>query len=297
MKYRKLAFLMLVLLPVSACYRLGILPTPTPLPLPTELAKVSLPTGSQPGGLEAVFVSLVSADGGQDHQCHKLYRFYPDGLALYANFACSDAASVAESWPEIDSWFRRENRDIARGDYYTLGDRLWIRIVTYDPVSETTRLRSFQGEYCNDEMVLQEPAERYYTGVPAELTQPVLEYVRLEMTSQRHGTPALTGKTLTPESRNGAACHVAGFEIIKRPSIVLAGGQAEYQIQTDAGESCALQYVDPGGALSQASGAGTITADSRGICRWVWELGDQKGNGTVTVRIDEIIQDFNIEVR
>jgi hypothetical protein len=113
--------------------------------------------------------------------------------------------------------------------------------------------------------------------------QPVLEYVSLQ-TSGVEGTPS-------------GACHVAGFRVIYRPSVVLAGGQAEYQIQTDPGETCKLKYTAPDGTISEGSGTGRITADNQGVCTWTWELGEPKGEGVVTVTIDQITQDFGIEVR
>jgi hypothetical protein len=92
------------LLPLIAC---NLLPTPTPLPLPTELATTPLPLESQLGGLEATFVSVVTVDGAGEERCFKLYRFYPDGLALYANFTYAATAPSAATWPEVDRWFRR----------------------------------------------------------------------------------------------------------------------------------------------------------------------------------------------
>lgn len=275
--------LIVLLSSVLACTWLGVIPAATPLPLPTELATTPLPEGGQLGELEVTFMSAISVDGFQDERCYKLYRFYPDGLVLYANFACFSPTPSAESWSEINRWFQRDNPDIHRGDYYLKDDRIWIRIVTYDDVHESTHLRSFQGEYCSDRMVLQEPTARYYTGVPSELMQPVLEYVRLQ-TSGVESTPSGT-------------CRVAGFRVIYRPSVVLAGGQAEYQIQTDPGETCTLKYTAPDGTISEGQGAGRITADNLGVCTWTWELGEPKGEGIVTVTIDQITQDFGIEVR
>jgi hypothetical protein len=273
----------IAILPAMACSRLGLFPTPAPLPQPADLATMSLPQGSQAGGLETIFVSAVSVDGFQDERCYKLFRFYPDGVVLYANFACLDTPPSPESWPEIDQEFHRQNQDILRGDYYLLDHRIWIRIVVHDAVHETTSLRSFQGEVCNHKMVLQEPANHYFTGVPSELMQPVLEFIPLHLT--------LSQETLS------AGCHVAGFQILSRPTVVLSGGQAVYQIQTDPGETCTLQYTAPDGAMTQAQGTGAIKANSQGVCKWTWDLGDLQGYGLVTVTIDQITQDFSIEVR
>jgi hypothetical protein len=283
LKFRIVLILMAIQIPVLACTLFGVLPTATPLPLPTELATTPLPEGSQLGGLEATFVSAVSVDGMQDERCYKLYRFYPDGLVLYADFACLDATPSAENWSEINRWFHRENRDLPSGDYYSIDHRLWIRIVSYDSVHETAYLRSFQGEYCNDRMVLLEPAIDYYAGVPSDLTEPVLEYVRLQA----------GGVEYTPSG----ACHLASFKVLFRPSVVLAGGGARYQIQTDPGETCSLQFTTPDGTISQAQGTGTITADANGICTWIWDVGTVEGQGTVRVTIGKISQDYRIEIR
>jgi hypothetical protein len=268
---------------ILACSRPGIFPTATPLPLPTELARTPLPAEVQLGGLEAVFVSMVSVDGGGDERCYNLYRFYPDGLVLYASYVCFSAAPVEETWTEINRWFQRENRQIPSGDYYLDNNRLWIRIVSYDPVHETIDLRSFQGEYCNDRMVLQEPSVGYYAGVPSELTEPVVEYVQMQIGEvERIPSPI---------------CHVAGYRVLFRPSVVLAGGGARYQIQTDPEEMCRLQFTDPDGIISKAEGTGTITADANGVCTWIWEVGAVEGYGTVRLTIDQIVQDYQIEIR
>jgi hypothetical protein len=273
----------IAILPGMACSRLGLFPTSTPLPLPADLATTPIPIDSQRGGLEATYVSAVSEDGFQDERCYKLLRFYPDGVVLYANFACLDTPPGPESWPEIDQAFHRQNPDILRGDYYLLDQRIWIRIVVHDAVHEITSLRSFQGVVCNHKMVLQEAENHYFTGVPSELMQPVLEFIPLQIT--------LSQDALTTD------CHAAGFRLLFRPTVVLSGGQAVYQIQTDAGETCILQYTAPDGAMTQGQGTGAIIADAQGICKWTWELGDLKGDGLVTVTIDQITQDFSIEVR
>lgn len=272
-----------LLSPVLACSSLGVLPTTTPLPLPAELATTPLPSQAQLGGLEAAFISAVSVDGAGDERCYNLYRFYPDGVALYASNTCFSAASVEEAWTEINRWFQRENRQLPSGDYYLDNNRLWVRIVSYDPIHETINLRSFQGEHCNDRMVLQEPSVRSYAGAPSKLTEPVVEYVQIR-TGEGERTPSPT-------------CHVAGFRVLFRPSVVLAGGEARYQIQTDPGEVCVLDYSDPNGMFSQAQGTGTIIADADGVCTWIWEVGAEQGHGTVRVTIDEIIQDYQIELR
>lgn len=294
MKRGNVLLMALVLLMPTACSGLGILRSPTPLPLPTELAAAPLPKGSQPGGLDGVFRSLVSVDGEKGDRCYKLFRFYPDGLALFANFACFRRLPDAGAWADLDRWFNRENRDLARGDYSLLDQRIWVRIVTYNHIYETTSLRSFQGEVCLGQMVLQEPTQKTYTGIPSPLTQPVLEYFSLGRVVQ---APHPSGSSQLPENAGSESCHVAAFQIIKRPYIVISGGQVEYVIQTDPGESCTLQYTDPSGAPGQAQGTGAVTANQQGICRWLWQVGDQEGLATVTVSIGGITQDFQIEVR
>ena len=280
-----LFLLIMSFLPLVACDQLGIFPTATPLPLPTELSTTSLPSGSQPGNLEAIYVSLASIDGGQGSRCHTLYRFYPDGLALYAKNSCFDTPPSDESRAEIEEWFHRENHDLDRGDYFLIDHGVFIRIVSYNDVFETTSLSSFQGEYCNEKMVLQEPLVRGYSGIPSELTQPVLEYALLETRGRPDG------------GRPGTAGQGAGFKILYRPSVAVAGNQAEYQVQTDPGETCVLVYTAPDGSPGPAMGTGEVVADDQGICTWTWEVGDLEGQGTVTVRIDQITQDFGIEVR
>jgi hypothetical protein len=70
-----------------------------------------------------------------------------------------------------------------------------------------------------------------------------------------------------------------------------------YEIQTDPGETCTLRYTAPDGTVLDSGGAGAVTADEAGVCRWRWQLGDQPGKATATVSIDQITQDFSLEVR
>lgn len=282
--------LFMLLFPILACSGPELIPTATPLPQPAELATTPLPEGGQPGGLEGVFISDGSVEGEQNSRCYKLYRFYADGLALYTDNTCFAAEVNNESWSEIEGWFQRDNPQVSSGDYYLQDHRLWIRIVTYDAIHETTHLRSFQGEYCSPKMVLQEPAVRDYSGIPSALTQPVLEYNLLETAAPETDASGL------PDP-GGERCSVAGFKIISRPSIALANNRGSFEILTHRGEKCSLQYTDPAGVRIEAQGTGTITADARGICKWEWDLGSVKGNGTVTITIDEITQDFSLEIR
>ncbi len=268
-----------------ACYRLAGFPSSTPLPQPTELAITPLPQGFQAGGLESIFVSQVSADGAEGDRCYTLYRFYSDGLALYTSNACFAKPPSNRRISEIESWFHRENQDLDRGDYYLLGNLIITRIVSYNDIFETTNLRTFQGEICNEKMVMHEPLVRGYSGIPSDLTQPVVEFYSLDPTSK-------SGEETVDNS-----CHVAGFKLLFRPSVALSGEKAEYQVQTDPGEICILVYTAPDGSISRAPGTGSIITNDEGICSWVWDLGDIEGKGTVTISIDQIKQDFDIEVR
>lgn len=293
MKYQFLFLLVLMSLLAIGCNQPGLWVEPTPLPMPDELTTTPLPANSKAGGLEAVFVSRVSTAGSNESRCYKLYRFYPDGLALYSDFTCLDGGLRGENWPELDSWFKREDPNIDRGDYSLSASKIFVRIVSYNHVYETIELRNFQGEICQTKMVLQEPAVSGFSGIPSELTQPVLEFVQLAPPELSD----LTSQLPAGESSEEPSCHTAGFVILKRQTIGIAGNQAEYQIQTDPGERCSLRYSTPDGSASPAPGTGTITADSQGVCRWVWDLGDLAGEAQVNVGIDEIWQDFSLEVR
>jgi hypothetical protein len=266
-----------------ACGLPGISPDPTPLPAPADLAIAPPPADSRLGGLEGIFVSVVSADHSEQQRCNKLYRFFEDGLVLYADYNCFEKATGFQRWAELDRLLDRDNPDRQRGDYYTQDQRLFVRIVEHDFIHEVTYLRSFQGEYCNRKMVLQEPAVTGYAGLPSELTSPVLEYIWPEDTPTR-------------EIQAEAGCHVASFRVTWRSYITLAGGRGRFQIQTDPGQLCTLRYTTPEGIEIKASGAGTITADDQGLCEWIWEVGEARGEGSITITIDEITQDFLIHI-
>ena len=102
---------------------------PSP-PLPTQLAGSGFPAGSEAGGLEGIFISRASIPGAGEERCHKLVRFYPDGLVLYSDLAClADGGDPDGLVGEVDEWFNRDNGLVSRGDYAVLDGRLWLRIV------------------------------------------------------------------------------------------------------------------------------------------------------------------------
>lgn len=277
----KVALLLLLFL-TPAC----TMPIPgqrsAPLPLPTELAAAPFSEGSQMGNWDATFISVSSAAGAQNGRCHKLLRFYPDGLLLYSNFACFPAgADAASQAANVAGWFTRENASMARGDYALEGQRLWLRVVVRDAIHETTYLRNLQGEYCERQMTLQEPGILTYTGVPSPLTEPVQEYVLLAGSA--------------PETL-ASPCRVDGFRFLRRSYITLAGGEAIYDIQTAVGERCSLRYTGPDGARWPIDGPAVIQADEYGVCAWRWPVGDVRGQGVVTVEIGAINQDFAIQL-
>lgn len=293
---KKLLILLVGLVFIPACNLPGLAPVPTLLPAPSELGATPLPTGSQVGGLDGIYVSRVSVDGYQDERCYNLYRFYPDGLALYAEMVCFDTPPDIKDQAQIEAWFERSNPRVWRGDYSQQDNGIWLRIVIYDEIHEETYLRYFQGEYCAGQLVLQEPAVQSYTGIPSPLTQPVVVFRKLDVSSAQQDSSSVEDP-FTTQGSTEPRCNVAGFEILFRPSVTLSDGKMEYRIRTDPGETCTLQYTLPDGSLSQAHGTGTIQADRQGLCKWVWETGPLKGKGIVTVSIDQITQDFEVEIR
>ncbi len=79
--YKALLLLFLLFLaPALACNLPGSGQRGTPLPLPTELATTPFPEESRPGSFDATLISVASDAGAQNGRCHKLFRFYPDGL-------------------------------------------------------------------------------------------------------------------------------------------------------------------------------------------------------------------------
>lgn len=259
-----------------------------PLPHPTELATTPLPENSQPGGLEGIFISKVSIAGAQPERCYKLYRFYQDGEVLYADMACFDPSSNAKAWTEIDRWFNRENPQVLHGDYHRLKERIWIRVVGYDSIHEETYLRTFQGAYCKGQMVLQEPSVKTYSGVPSELTQPVVEYIKVQEPNSSNSSSEIDDSNL---------CSLSGFRFIFRPLVVVSGGEAFFQVQTSPGETCSMQYTTPDGQRRQAEGTGTVIADQYGLCEWKWEVGPEEGTATVNITVEQISQDLELEIR
>lgn len=253
----------------------------TPLPLPTELAPSPLPAEAQQGTLDSPFASLASTPGAGNERCYKLFRFYPDGLVVYTHFACFEQPPGIKTWQEIYAWFNRENENLDRGDYFTAGDRIWIRIVQFDPVNERVALRAYQGQYCDNDMVLQQPAVSGYSGIPSAITQPVLEYANI--------------RPLAP--RTGQTCQITRFTVLARPSVALTGNDIQFEVQTRPSESCNLEYTPPALESKPDPIKVMATADDQGVCRWQWAAGDQPGKAVITMTIGAITQQFAIEIR
>ncbi len=254
---------------------------PTPLPMPTELALTPLPTAASPGSLDSLFASLDSTAGAGVERCYKLFRFYPDGLVVYSDFSCLEKPPGIETWQDIYAWFNRENESLARGDYFIAADRIWIRIVQFDPVSERIALRVFQGQICNNDIVLQEPAVSRYSGIPSPITQPVLEYANARPLA----------------ARTGQTCQITRFTVLNRPSVALKNYDIEFAVQTRPFESCNLEYTPPASQSTIDPITKMATADDQGVCRWRWAAGDQPGNAIITITIGAITQSFAIEIR
>ncbi len=278
---------------LSACVGIENLFQPTPLPMPQELNATPLPADSTPGGLEDVFISRVSEAGQQPERCYTLYRFYPDGLALYSKFSCFKNPPSAEDLSTVQDWLNRENPRLWRGDYSLQQNRIFIRITVHDVVHEITSLRYFQGSICEGQMVLQEPAVTTYAGLPSALNQPVLEYTALKNLSiQPSEIPPANRK-----NRSQTTCVPPSFMIIRRPYITLINGQSLLEIQTNPQEVCTLTYLNPAGETLLSAADGTIRADGQGLCRWLFEIGNVRGTGTLTLQIGEITQSLSIDIR
>jgi hypothetical protein len=59
-----------------------------------------------------------------------------------------------------------------------------------------------------------------------------------------------------------------------------------------------LSYITPAGTISETDGLGLTTADSDGICSWIWKIGEakKKGAGRVIVTINGVSETHFIEV-
>jgi hypothetical protein len=258
----------------------GCLKKADPLPLPADLAAAPFPADSKTGGLEGIYISTPSYPGEKNSRCHMLYRFYPEGLVLYSS-TCFTSPPGSSDVSQIETWFNQANISITRGDYATLEQQLIIRIVEPDAIHETVTLRIFQGAFCPSKMVLQEPGETYFSSVPSPASQPVLEFTRLDP-----GSPLQSPQ-----------CRIPGFEFVRRPTIVLSGGQALFELRTDPGGTCSLVYTTPDGKVSQGAGTGEVQADPEGICRWLFDTGQAEGEAKVTIRVGIIEQDLYLDVR
>ncbi|MCX7975579.1 MAG: hypothetical protein N2646_00765 [Bellilinea sp.] len=241
--------------------------------------------------MDEIFISRVSSAGKQPERCYKLFRFYPDGLVLYSGLSCFENLPGSKDLPAIQRWLNREDPTFFRGDYSLQQNRIFLRVTVHDYVREVTSLRYFQGNICNGQMVLQEPAVLTYAGLPYDLNQPVLEYLALSVSSDQNQTED------SRKNRRETACEYVGFKIIRRPSIGFINRQALLEIQTNPHQACTLTYANPAGEILLSPAEGTIRADEEGLCRWLFEIGSITGNGTLIVQIGEITQSLQIEIR
>jgi len=89
------------------------------------------------------------------------------------------------------------------------------------------------------------------------------------------------------------------FTVLVLTSPVQVGGNANVQIQTTANASCFLSYTTPEGTSSDAKGLGATTADSNGICSWIWKIGPgtKPGTGELAIRANGVTRSFDIVIQ
>ena len=111
--------------------------------------------------------------------------------------------------------------------------------------------------------------------------------------------PTITFTLVPTDSPFPTSTTTSAFTILVLTSPVQAGGNAFVQIQTVAGTNCFLSYTTPSGSDSEATGLGTTTANSNGVCSWTWKIGPQtnSGTGSLAITANGTTQFFNIVIQ
>ena len=108
---------------------------PGPVPSPRELGADALPEGSTQRGLDVVYTGRTRPD------CTELIALTPDGTAHHRSVCGGDdPSSLVE---ELQLW-----ADDTSGDYAHRGDRLWVRTVAWDAITEELLVSKWEFETC-----------------------------------------------------------------------------------------------------------------------------------------------------
>lgn len=105
-----------------------------PLPQPGELATRTFPEGSTRDGVDALYV------GRQRPECDELLLLTADGSAHHVSTCRNTDALVTDP----ASW-----TDDTTGDYAYRDDRLWVRTVAWDPITEAFELTEWAFRHCD----------------------------------------------------------------------------------------------------------------------------------------------------
>ena len=150
-------------------------PGPTHIAEPPRIATTPTPQGGELGGLDGVFAATSPNANYKDYHCYRIFRLFPDGMVLFHDAMCVDTDVPDEIWPKIKQSFDKGTLTVSHGEYYHLGDQIWMLII-YD-YHFRTAYRDFRGTLTEDGLALVE-LNLYFESKPP-LTVTPTDYIRL----------------------------------------------------------------------------------------------------------------------
>jgi hypothetical protein len=133
-----------------------------PLPSPEELGAGRFPEAATVGGLDATYARLAREEPDGE-QCFTLLRVDPAGVARLGTGCSSDGVEALVA--DEDVWTVQERL----GDYAYGGERVWLRIVEWDPLAEEVVLDQVELAACGTELRPTEAPEPFLVVHPYRL--------------------------------------------------------------------------------------------------------------------------------
>ena len=117
-----------------------------PLPPPIELGAPPLAEGVR-AGVGAIYASDTSRPDSRGEPCYGFIRLYVDGEARRRS-ACTSDGTAAGLRERLWQGNQRDN-----GDYGLLDGQLWVRLVSWNPITRDYELSESELRYCDDRLV------------------------------------------------------------------------------------------------------------------------------------------------
>jgi hypothetical protein len=239
-----------------------------PVPTPDELGAEALPATATVGGLDAVYVSEATSENAGGEPCFSLVRLAAAGeVRWFGGCSRQEPQRLAE---RDGTW---EDDDVDVGDYAVDGERIWLRLVTWDWLTGENYAVRYEGVRCGDRLHLRDVASRSRTNL-------------------------LAFGLLDPGGPPGPDCEQPTYRVEQAADRTVAGDGRTSSITmlTDPGATCSLAYEGPDGRRWPETGTSDVTADADGRCVLEFPVGVATGTALVSVTIGLLTHEHELDL-